>query len=337
MSRNSVPRADYYLGCDVSKSKIDVALVDHQGAALWTDKVPNAPVAVLTYLLTLTGMYPDQVICCVVESTSTYHHTVLNATSTLSIHCVLYNPILTKRAIATSIRGKKTDKTDALLIARIPLREDDVRLYVPEPYLTTKYAARAQQQRSVFAGSAQRYQKHVEGVLEDALTANARALLDGIQAQFRAAKRQFVADTAASAPQGLMRCLQTAPGVGPYIAASFIGEIQDMRRFSTGHKLTAFVGLDPKIRQSGSSLNSKGKLTKRGSSYLRRSLFIAANVARQHDPYFKALYDKKRSEGKTYTVAICVVARKLLCVMRAMWLTETDYNISFWQTTENSE
>ena len=48
-------------------------------------------------------------------------------------------------------------------------------------------------------------------------------------------------------------------------------------------------------------------------------------VAGQFDPYFKQLYDKKRAEGKPYTVAICVVARKLLAVVRAVWLNGKDY------------
>ncbi len=64
-----------------------------------------------------------------------------------------------------------------------------------------------------------------------------------------------------------------------------------------------------------------------GSSYLRRSLFIAASVARQYDPYFKALYDKKRGEGKSYTVATIAVARKLLLVVRSIWLSGEGYDV----------
>jgi transposase len=101
-----------------------------------------------------------------------------------------------------------------------------------------------------------------------------------------------------------------------------------MQRFRTAHALTAYAGLDPKIRQSGHTINSTGRLTKRGSHYLRRSLFIAAGTARQHDPYFRALYDKKRSEGKPYTVAVCVVARKLLAVIRAVWLSGGEYALA---------
>jgi transposase len=116
------------------------------------------------------------------------------------------------------------------------------------------------------------------------------------------------------------------------LTASLIGEIQDMRRFATTKTLVAYVGLDPKVRQSGNTLNSTGKLSKRGSSQLRRSMFIAANVSRQHDPNMKAFYDKKRAEGKTYTQATCAVARKLLTVVRAVWLSEQGYDPAFSNT-----
>jgi transposase len=260
----------------------------------------------------------------VVEATGTWHLKLANVCYSLDMPCRVYNPILTRQQIKATVRGKKTDRTDALLIARMGLRGEG-RLYIPELYLHTKYAARAGQRLNGLHGALRLYQRHLERVLEDELSQAAKDILTAIQQQFKAARKQFISDTAASAPAGLMRLLQSIPGIGPYTAASIIGEIQDMRRFSSAKTIVAYAGLDPRIRQSGKSLNSTGKLTKRGSSYLRRSLFIAASVARQHDPQFKALYKKKRDEGKSYTVATCVVARKFLIVVRSVWLNDSYY------------
>jgi transposase len=323
----------YFLGCDVCKSKIDVALVSEQGAVLWTDKVPNQTVDIAEYLLTLSSHHIDDEIICIAEDTSIYHHPLLEACHTVAVPCRTYNPILTRQGIKGSIRGKKTDKSDAILIARMGIRGEG-RINTPEPYKTTRYAARAQQRLGNLSGSVKLYQRHVEEVLEGDLSNEAKELLEAIQTQFALARKQFVIDTAKSAPPDLMRKLQTIPGVGPYIAASIIGEIQDMERFHTSKQLIAYAGLDPKIKQSGHSLNKTGRLTKRCSDYLRRSLFIAASIARRYDPNFKALYDKKRDEGKTYKVAVCVVARKLLTVVRAVWLTNKDYDIGAWSATD---
>lgn len=318
----------YFLGCDVCKSKLDLSLITEQGVEQWTASVANETLAIATLLMTLDGHYLDSEIVCVVEATGCYHHPLLEACEAVNVPCRVYNPILTKQGIKDSIRGKKTDKTDALLIARMGLRGEG-RLHTPEPYRITRYAARAQQRLGSLSGSVKLYQSHVESVLGDDLTTNAQELLQGIQTQFAAARKQFVIDTAASAPPDLMRRLQTIPGIGPYIAASLIGEVQTMERFTTSKAFIAYAGLDPKVRQSGHSLNSTGRLTKRGSSYLRRSLFIAASIGRRYDPNLQSLYDKKRAEGKTYKVAVCVVARKMAAIVRAVWLSEKDYDASF--------
>ncbi|HVA11005.1 MAG TPA: IS110 family transposase [Candidatus Dormibacteraeota bacterium] len=319
----------YFLGFDVAKTKMDVALINEQGTEQWTDIIPNEATAIAGLLLTTAGSHPGHELQCVVESTGCYHHPLLEAGTAVGVDVRVYNPIITRQQIKATVRGKKTDRTDALMIARLGLRGEG-RLYTPEPYTTTKYYVRGQQRLSAISTSLKLYEAHLTSVLEVELTEAAQDILTAIQEQLKAARAQFIRDTVASTPSGLMRRLQTIPGIGPYIAASIIGEIQTMARFPRAKHVIAYAGLDPKIRQSGKSLNSTGRLTKRGSSYLRRSLFIAANIARQHDPNFKALYDKKRAEGKTYTVAVCVVARRLLVITRAVWLREQDYDVNLW-------
>jgi transposase len=234
--------------------------------------------------------------------------------------------LITKQQTRATVRGKKTDRSDAFLIARVGWSGGG-RLYTPEPYRITKHYVRSCQKLSVLSSSYQVYKGHITEILESTLTSDAEKLLTGIQTAIQDARAQLYKDLAVSTTGETFRLLQTIPGVGPYVSASIVGEIRDVHRFKTAKELVVFSGLDPKIRQSGKALNSTGRLTKRGSCYLRRSLFIAANVARQHDPQFRALYDKKRAEGKNYTVATCVVARKLLLVARSVWLHEKAYSV----------
>ena len=324
----------YFLGCDVSKAKLDISLVNAQNVEQWVSKVANDEIAIATILLTIRGAYPGDELVCVVEATGILHLALAETSHALGIACRVYNPILTKQGIKASIRGKKTDRTDALIIARMGIRGEG-RLYVPEPYRATKYYARGQQKLNEVATSLKRYETHLTTILDGELTLAAQEMMIGIQTQLKAARVQFVTDTATSAPAGLMELLRSIPGVGPFIAASLIGEIQDMARFGSTKALTAYVGFDPKVRQSGHSLNSTGHISKRGSPHLRRSLFIAANVARRYDPTLQAIYEKKRSEGKSYTVATCVVARKLIAIIRAVWLRQTPYERVFDTIVEN--
>ena len=124
---------------------------------------------------------------------------------------------------------------------------------------------------------------------------------------------------------GLLLLLQSLPGFGPVIAATVIGEIGSIGRFSRPKQLVAFMGIDPAIRRSGTLINSTGPVTKRGSPHLRQALFIAASVARRYDPELKAVYQRKREQGKSYRQAVIHVARLLTYRLYAVWKRGTPY------------
>lgn len=326
MSQNNT----FFLGFDVSKLKLDVSLVNGQGVELWADIVKNDEVCLLAYLSTVVACQDSAgEIVCIVESTACYHYPLLDATATLGIPCRLLNPLVTKQQIKASVRGKKTDRTDATMIARLGLRGEG-RLCAPEQYRNLKHQIRSYQKLGTFKTTLKRHTNHVAGQLGPEFRTVAQEF-EAIQNSLVAARAAIYRDLAKSAQGEVFRKLQTIPGVGPYIASSLIAEIQTMERFPSAHTLVAYAGLDPKIRQSGHTLNNTGRLTKRGSAHLRRSVFIAASIARQHDTNLKVLYNKKRNEGKPYTVATIVVARKLLAIVRAVWLSNKDYNPNFCQ------
>ena len=122
-----------------------------------------------------------------------------------------------------------------------------------------------------------------------------------------------------------IKLLKSITGISFKLALVISTEIGDINKFNDAKELIAFSGLDPKIRQSGHCLNSQGKLTKRGSPHLRTTLFIAASVARRFDPELKEYYEKKRKEGKRYTVAVCAVSRKMSNRVYAVLKRKTPY------------
>lgn len=322
----TTPSPSYWLGLDTAKTKLDYSLINSQGLEQDYGNVANNAVEIVCLLLTIGGNYPGEVIRCVVESTSTYHYALLEACQAIGWQCVVYNAILTRQQINSSVRGKKTDRSDAFLVARVGWSGGG-RVHVPERQLATKHFARGCHKLSILSSSFAQYKQHFTELLDEELSNDAKELLIGIQQAIKEARSQLYRDLAVSAQGETFRLLQTIPGIGPYIAASLLGEIQDIVRFPKAKHLVAYAGLDTKIRQSGTALNNTGRLTKRGSSYLRRSLFIGANVARQHDLQFKALYDKKRAEGRTYKESTVVVARKLLKVVRSVWLSGNAYKL----------
>lgn len=104
--------------------------------------------------------------------------------------------------------------------------------------------------------------------------------------------------------------ITTIPGIGIVSAAAIIGELGDLTRFPNVASVIAYAGLDPKVSESG-TISKNRAMSKRGSKYLRTVLWQVAVSSLVHNPQLKAVYDKKRAEGKPKQVAIGAVTNKL--------------------------
>ena len=112
--------------------------------------------------------------------------------------------------------------------------------------------------------------------------------------------------------------ITTIPGVSTTTGAQIVAEIGDAGRFGGGASIVRYAGLDSGVSESGKFSARGVPITKHGSPYLRRALWLAANRARQYDPRLRAFYEKKRREGKPHRVAVTAVARKLCHVVYAV-------------------
>lgn len=121
--------------------------------------------------------------------------------------------------------------------------------------------------------------------------------------------------------------ITTIPGIGSVNAATILGEIGDIKRFSNPSKLVAYAGLDASISQSGEYESTYNHMSKRGSPYLRRALFQSALRAEFCDPVFSNFYQKKISEGKHHLVATNAVARKLCHTIFAVLTKDEPYQV----------
>lgn len=121
--------------------------------------------------------------------------------------------------------------------------------------------------------------------------------------------------------------ITTIPGIGSINAATILGEIGDIKRFSNPSKLVAYAGLDASVSQSGEYESTYNHMSKRGSPYLRRALFQSALRAEFCDPVFSDYYQKKISEGKHHLVATNAVARKLCHTIFAVLTKNEPYQV----------
>lgn len=109
-------------------------------------------------------------------------------------------------------------------------------------------------------------------------------------------------------------------GVGPVLGPQLIAEIGDVRRFHSKKALVAYAGIDAPPYQSGTIDIRNRSISKRGSSSLRRILFLAMGVILQTSPSDEPVFqfmDKKRAEGKPYKVYMVASANKFLRIYYA--------------------
>lgn len=98
--------------------------------------------------------------------------------------------------------------------------------------------------------------------------------------------------------------ITTIPGIGDTLGAIILSEIGDIHRFDAPNKLVAFAGLDVKVSQSGEFTGTRQKISKRGSPYLRRAIWLAASRAAFCDPILSEYYQGLRARGKHHLTAI---------------------------------
>lgn len=121
--------------------------------------------------------------------------------------------------------------------------------------------------------------------------------------------------------------IMTIPGISYINGGMILGEIGDIHRFFNPNKLLAFAGLDPSVYQSGNFQAKTTRMSKHGSLVLRYALVNAAwNVARNNTT-FKAYYDSKRAEGRSYYNTLVHCAGKLVRVIWKILTDEVELNL----------
>jgi transposase len=248
----------------------------------------------------------------------------------------------------TSARAK-TDKLDARALASLLWRGELEAVWMPDErcrILRRRLARREQLMRS-----RTRAKNEIHAVLtrrlqpkppcSDLFGVNGRQWLAGLElpaeeresvdAAMRhiefldaeiSAVEKLIAKQALSWPE--IRRLMTVPGVNLVCAASFIAAVGDPNRFLTSRKLVAYLGLDPRVKQSGDTPARSGRISKRGSPMARWALVEAAWTAVLQPGPLHGFYERtkqRRGHGK----AIVATARKLAVLFWCMLTRGEDY------------
>jgi len=155
-----------------------------------------------------------------------------------------------------------------------------------------------------------------------------RETLDGAMRQIEFYDREIaeverlVALVALGSPE--VKRLMSVPGVNVITAATFMAAIGEVGRFGSPRRLVGYLGLDPRVRQSGPGPASHGRISKQGSAPARYALVEAAWSAIRAPGPLRAFYERVRARRGSQ-VAVVASARKLACLFWCLLTREEDY------------
>lgn len=303
-----------YVGVDIAKKDFYACFDEHSESR----KFNNTALGVNSFLRHLSKRnFQIQNTVIGLESTGSYHLRLCLQCSALGFQMKVINPLIVKKHNQTNLRRVKNDKQDASLIrycltagAGYPFTE------TPETLLLKSLV----RQRNSLANMLFKNKRQQDDVnyKEDCLKTKFNPVYHEI-GSILGQKIKELDSQLKTFRKPEQKLIQTIPGVGPVTAVSFIAEVVNISRFKHPKQLVAYVGLDSRVHQSGTSIRGKGYISKRGNKILRTRLYNAASVAVLRPNLFQRFFQKKRSEGKPYKVALVATMRKMTNVIYSVW------------------
>ena len=309
--------ATHSLGVDIAKDKFDVnlrPLADPQGrrAASFTNNLRGFEQ--LRQWLLKTGIAePGQVHGCL-ESTSRYGDALARFLYGHSFQVSMVNPRRTRNYANSQLTRTINDTIDARLIADFCASErDDLRLWEPlqDDHAELRQLTRARQ--------ALVQQRDAFGNLLETASGLPRKIY---QKQFRALDRQIhqletlikTFTQEALNPQLLkhVELADSVTGVGFITAVTVLAELPPVSKIHQAAQAVALFGLDPFNKTSGKTVQTRSRLSRMGSQYGRRALYMPALSALRFNPIVRDLGRRLRANGRDGKYVVVAAMRKLL-------------------------
>jgi len=313
----------YFIGVDVSKDKLNAACINLQGEVIFETEAINNLLGFKKILNRLKTYAGNNFYKIGFESTGIYHLKFLKFCLENKLNAFIINPVLSAQAVRLSVRPRKTDRTDSVLIAQLVMNGHGRLIAHYDLPQGRKAILNAIDQ---YTECLQKLKGHFHCIRSEEPTTLAvvrHSLEDSIKqmaGEVKALKKML--DSMNTKETDLLCSLV---GISTFSAHKILDQIGTADRFARGEQLVAFAGLEPKPIQSGSSIDYHGKITKRGSRKLRHVIYQCAGIARIYDPELKEFFEKRRSGGLHYTAAVCAVGRKLLLRIFAVLKRGTPY------------
>jgi transposase len=301
----------FHLGIDVAKAKLDCAL-RHPDGKCKSKVVANTPEGfkALTHWLSKQGATTVHVC---MEATGVYWEAVAEVLAAHGMTVSVINPAQIKAFGASRMVRTKTDKVDAQLIAGFCAERSPAPWQAPSPSQQALRAMvlRLEALQTMRTQESNRLQVAREAV-KPGITEHIEWLDKKIDALIKAIREHLDNDPKLKDKQAL---LDSIPGLGERTIATLLAFYANFDRFGNARQAVAFVGLDPRQHESGSSVKGKPRLSKVGHAFLRKALYMPAMVTLYKTAWGKRFRERLAAAGKPPKLIIGAMMRKLLQVV----------------------
>ena len=308
----------FWVGIDVAKRKLDVALLDEAGKVK-SKVLPNdaAGFAALAFWIKDRGADQASTHVCM-ESTGVYSDGCATALADAGWKVSVVNPASPKDFGRSELKRNKTDVIDAGLLARYCSKMAPP-AWQPPPLEYRKLRSlveRRQALQDMHQQEANRLEATVEAAARSSITEHLQWL------ETRIAELEKDIDDHIDGNKETLgkdaELLASIPGLGRTTAAKVLGLLGDLRRFDSGKTLAAFIGVTPRRHESGDSVRGRSVISRVGHASVRHALFMPTLVATRHNPTIKAFRDRLVAAGKPKKSAVLASMHKLVHLMYAV-------------------
>ena len=296
------------LGIDVSKAKFDACLL-RADAAKYVQVFANTPTGFEHLLSWLSSHQVPRVHACL-EATGTYGAALAVFLFERAHTVSLINPAAIKAYAASQLTRSKTDHVDAALIARFCLTQ------APAPWTPTapevaELQALVRRLDTLIEMRTMERNRTAASASSAAVRASLAAHIAYLQAEIARTQEVIAQHIRQHATLHLQATLLASiPGIGAATAALLLAEI-NFAAFTSARQVAAFAGVVPRLRQSGSSVRGRSRMSKVGSARIRRALYFPAVTALRCNPVIQQWAVGLRARGKSELQIIGAVMRKL--------------------------
>lgn len=309
-------RAELFVGIDVSKSWLDVAVHEQAEAAI---RVGNNETGIASLVKRLKKLNPTLLV---LEPTGGFEMLVVAELSHAGLPVVAINAKRIRDFARATGRLAKTDKLDAKVLAhfaaavRPPLRS----LRSEEEEQLTALLTRRKQVLDMIT-----IEKNRLVTVRAKMRSDIQAHLQWLSKSLKALDKEieeFVENSPLWKEKDAL--LQSVPGVGPVTSATLLGMLPELGKLNR-QEIAALVGVAPMNKDSGKKQGKRRVFG--GRADVRSVLYMAALAAKKFNPVIKRFYERLLKHGKEKKVALTACMRKLLVILNSMSHTNQPWRI----------